>query len=55
MATEIYTPPQILPPATKIHPPPTDTTGSTVYEDPNKVIFLGNFHFASVKPTITVA
>jgi len=42
MATEIYTPPQELPVTSKVYSIPTDTTGSTVYEDPNKVLFLGD-------------
>ena len=54
MATEIYPPPQILG-STKIYSIPSDTTGSSIYEDPNKVIFIGNISIASVKPTATVA
>jgi hypothetical protein len=54
MATEIYTPPQLLG-GTKIHVPPDDQTGSTIYEDPNKVVFAGDFHIAGTIPTATVA
>jgi len=54
MATEIYTPPQLLD-GTKIYVPPDDQTGSETYEDPNKVVFKGDTHIAGTIPTATVA
>jgi len=54
MATEIYTPPQLLD-GTKIYSPPDDQTGSETYEDPNKVLFVGDAHIAGTIPTATVA
>ena len=54
MATEIYTPPQRLGPTTIYRPLP-DTTGSTVYEDPTDVLFLGDLQLVGLEPTATVA
>jgi len=54
MATEIYTPPQLLD-GTKIYLPPDDQTGSETYEDPNKVLFLGDVQVVGLAPTATVA
>jgi len=54
MATEIYTPPQELPVTTVVYRS-TDVTGTTVYEDPNKVLFLGSAQMAGQDVTIVVA
>ena len=54
MATEIYTPPQLLD-GTKIYTPLDDQTGTTTYEDPNKVLFVGDVHLAGTNPTAVVA
>jgi hypothetical protein len=55
MATEIYTPPQELPVTSKIYGLPFDDSGSTVYEDPNKVTFVGDVSLVGHEPTATVA
>ena len=53
MATEIYPPPQPLD-GTKIYRLPTDVSGSTTYEDPNKPIFLGGIQLVGGEPEAVV-
>ena len=55
MATEIYTPPQELPVTSVVYGLLTDTTGSSVYEDPNKVLFTGDVQAVGQDVTIVVA
>ena len=55
MATEIYTPPQELPITTKTYSPPSDTTGSKTYDDPNKPTFLGDIQMVGMEPEAVVA
>jgi hypothetical protein len=53
MATEVYSAPAPQQP-TKIYLPPDDQTGSTIYEDPNKVTFEGNMLLSADAPTVVV-
>ena len=55
MATEIYTPPQELPITSKIYSPTFDDSGSTTYEDPNKVTFVGDISLVGQAPTVVEA
>jgi hypothetical protein len=52
MATEIYQPPQEMPPTTKVYSLPTESTGTVVYEDPNDILFLGDIQFVGREPTL---
>jgi hypothetical protein len=59
MATEIYTPPQLLS-GTESYThatenPITLATGTALYEDPNKVVFLGDVQLVGNVPTVEIA
>lgn len=54
MATEIYTPPAELPITSRVYRLPWDGTGTVTYEDPNKVLFLGDVQIVGNKPTVVV-
>ena len=60
MATEIYTPPSEGKVTSRTYSPATEdsltaSTGTVVYEDPNKVVFLGGAQFVGHVPIATVA
>jgi len=60
MATEIYTPAQESKVTSKVYTPATEdsltiSTGTALYEDPNKVLFLGDVQLVGRTPTIVVA
>jgi hypothetical protein len=54
MATEIYQPMQPTV-TTVVYGLGTDVTGSSVYDDPNDVVFAGDLHLAGQNVSIEVA
>ena len=54
MATEIYQPPQPTV-TTVVYGLGTDVTGSTVYDDPNDVVFVGDLHLIGKSVSIEVS